>query len=262
MNINLSYSTTCFGPERQPDDLLTWLKMLHSAGFSRVELSRKHNSLGRRRREIERLGIDVWAVHGNLGNMVLSDDPEECARAIETEIERMRDAAPFAPCPYVIHYLDRFNDPVYGRRFRHAIEQLVEANEQFGFILAIETAPYKPLINERYPDSREIAEFVRSFNSDKVQMTVDINHSNLNEDLIKVCQHCRGLIANIHVSDNHGKCEEHLIPGDGIIPVKAVLEELRRCGYNGPCNLELHLSSLPDQDALVKLHRHMEKLLS
>ncbi len=262
MNMDISYSTTCFGMETEPNDLLRWLEIIHSTGISKVELSRKHHNLGSRSEQIKALGVEVWSIHGTLSNFAISNNSTERDQAIATEIERMRDTAVFAPCPYVIHYLDRFNDPVCGQYFRKAIEQLIVANEEFGFILAIETAPYKPLENERYPDSNEIAAFVRSFNNDNVQMTIDINHSNIHEDILEVCHNCRGLIANIHVSDNHGEYEDHLVPGEGIIPIKAVMNELQKCDYTGPCNLEFHASELPDRNFILKINKVMAGLLA
>lgn len=259
--MKICYSTTCFGPEQRKNDLLRWLEIIKSSGVNTVEISRKHLDIARRVEQIKALGIDVWSIHGTLGLEAVGDDKAVREQAIANEIARMKDTSAFAPCPYVIHYLDRFNDPVYGQRFRKAIEKLVKANESFGFILAIETAPYKPLENERYPDSVEIAEFVRSFNNDKVKMTIDINHSNINEDILQVCRNCKGLITNIHVSDNNGEYEEHLVPGEGIIPLREVMQEMQQNGYLGPCNLELHLPKTPDLKLLTKTTRRVTSLL-
>lgn len=262
METTLCYSTTCFGPETGPDELLHWLELLRATGVELVEISRKHHQLAKRAERIRELDIRVWSVHGTLPTGAITGTEEELRRAVAAEVERMEDCAAFAPCPYVIHYLNRFNDPVYGERFRTAIELLIRANESLGFTLAIETAPYKPQTDERYPDSAEIAAFVRSFANEKVRMTIDLNHSNLNEDIFAVCRNCRGLIANIHVSDNHGEREEHLVPGSGVIPLKAVMRELRDCGYTGPCNLELHLPGVPDQAAIADINRTVRAQLA
>ena len=110
------------------------------------------------------------------------------------------------------------------------MEKLYEFYSKLGFTLCIETAPYKPKQNERYPDSAEIAAFVRSFQKDDLLMTIDINHSNIHEDLTTVCDNCNGLIRNIHVSDNHGEWEDHLPPGTGVIDLKRTFADLRRNG--------------------------------
>ena len=262
MDMQICYSTTCFGPEQNPDDLLLWLEIIRLTGVKAVEISRKHHDIARRVEQIKALGINVWSIHGTLDFEAVSDDELIREEAVTSEIARMKDTSAFAPCPYVIHYLDRFNAPVYGQRFRTAIERLIQANKDLGFTLAIETAPYKPLENERYPDSVEIADFVSSFANDKVKMTIDINHSNLNEDIISVCHNCKDLIANIHVSDNHGKCEEHLLPGMGNIPIKQVMQEMQECNYSGPCNLELHLPQIPNHEILSEVNDKVRKLLA
>lgn len=260
MEMELCYSTTFYGPEKEGGiTLLEGLKILRDAGIRKIELSRNRAISATTAEEIQSLGLEVWSVHGTYG--CLSDDQALFRQCINNEIARMRAAAAFGPCPYVLHYLDRFNDPGKGQLFRQAIEELAAANEEFGLILAIETAPHKPQ-NERYPYSSEIAEFVRSWKSDKIQMTVDINHSNLNEDLFQVIRNCQGLIANIHVSDNHGFCEEHLSPGEGIIPLKATMLELRKNGYAGPCNLELHIPPNVTVDFIKQLNAKVRQTLA
>jgi sugar phosphate isomerase/epimerase len=205
--------------------------MLLEAGFSSIELSRRHHNIASRADKILGTGIKMWAIHG-----IASDN----TKSVIDEIKRMHDCAMFAQRPYVLHYLNRHNDPVYGKLFREKVDKLLDVALELDFCLAMETAPYKPEVNERYPDSFEIAEFVKGYNSPNLQMTIDINHSNLNENLVAVCENCEGMIVNVHLSDNHGIREEHLIPGEGIINFPEVFKKLRDCGYTGPWNLELH----------------------
>lgn len=261
LKIPLAISTTVFGPETPNANLLQFLDIIQQAGFSTIELSRKHFNIARRAEQIKATGLKVWAIHGVLGGGAVSSDESIRRAAVSEEIAHMEDTAIFAPCPYVVHYLDRFNDPVYGKNFRRSIEEIYTRSSQLGFDLAIETAPYKPQQNERYPDSAEIAEFVRSFHAPDLNMTIDINHSNLNEDLKTVCRNCRGIISNVHISDNHGDWEDHLPPGEGIIDLRGTFAALRENGYTGPCNIEMHLPELPDRKILQKIRLEVEKLL-
>ncbi len=260
MEMELCYSTTFYGPE-EPGGVTfaEGLRILRDAGVRKIELSRKRPISPDAADLIHSLGLEVWSVHGIFCG--LADDPLLFRQNLDREIARMHSAAPFAPCPYVLHYLDRFHHPAKGQLFRQAIGELMAANEDIGLILTIETVPHKPQ-NERYPYSPEIVDFVRSWNSPKMQMTVDINHSNLNEDLFQVIRNCRGLIANIHVSDNHGFREEHLLPGQGIIPLKAVMLELRQNGYTGPCNLELHLPENITVEVIREINLRVQKMLA
>ena len=258
----LAISTTVFGPETPNRNLLQFLDIIQQAGFSSIELSRKHFNIADRAEQIKATGLHVWAIHGILGGGAVSSDEAIRRKAVADEIANMEDTAMFAPCPYVVHYLDRFNDPVCGKNFRRSIEEIYARSSQLGFDLAIETAPHKPQQNERYPDSREIADFVRSFNAPDLNMTIDINHSNLNEDLETVCRNCRGLISNVHISDNHGDWEDHLPPGEGIIDLRGTFAALRDNGYTGPCNIEIHLPDFPTRETLEKVRLDVENILN
>ena len=257
----VSLSTSVFGADSEERDLGFFLDMARQAGFTMVELSRRQRS--GTVEHIRKSGMKVWSIHGIFGGP-LTGSAADLQKGIDAAYARVEALAEFAPCPVVEHYLDRYNDPAYGLGFRKQVEKLYELYSKLGFTLCIETAPYKPKQNQRYPDSAEIADFVRSFQKDDLQMTIDINHSNLHEDLIKVCENCRGLIKNIHVSDNHGEWEDHLPPGSGVIDLKSTFEALRRNGYTGPCNLEFRFTDFPELPTVENLRRvreYVEQLL-
>ena len=257
----VSLSTTVFGPEKNTDDLLRYLETTLEAGYRYVELSRKQFDLTRRADAIRKMGINVWSVHGCLGGHAISNDESLRRQAVEAEIARIEDAAAFGKVPVVEHYLDRMNAPAFGRNFRKSIEELYEASHKAGVILTIETVPYKPKVNERYADSFEVAEFVRSFKADDLLVTIDINHSNIHEDLEQVCANCRGLIANVHMSNNHGEWEDHLPPDDGVIDFPATFAALRKNGYYGPANIEMHGEPPITSEWLRQVREYTEKIL-
>ena len=257
----ISLSTTVFGPEKETDDLLRYLETTLEAGYRYVELSRKQFDLTRRADAIRKMGIKVWSIHGCLGGYSIWSDESLRRKAVEDEIARIEDCAAFGKVPVVEHYLDRMNDPVYGRNFRKSIEEIYEVSHKAGVILTIETVPYKPKQNERYADSLEVAEFVRSFKADDLLMTVDINHSNINEDLEQVCANCDGLIANVHMSNNHGEWEDHLPPDDGVIDFAATFASLRKHGYRGPANLEMHGEPPISAEWLKRIREYTEGVL-
>ena len=257
--MKISISTAIFGHDFP---FKKGMEMLRKAGYSLIEISRKHPNAGRQKSLVDSMGLKVWAVHGTLGDGAASRSEELRGKSVRDELCKMDDMAVFAPCPYVVHYLDRYNDPAYGKSFCKSIEKLHEKAVELDYNLAIETAPYKPETNERYPFSKEISDFVRSFNSPNMSLCLDINHSNLNEKLEDVCVNCKGLIANIHVSDNHGVREEHLPPGEGLIDFPAVFRCLKQAGYPGPCNIECHLEKQPTIGKLRAIKRYMEKQIN
>ena len=265
MNIDkISLSCSVFRPVPDENSYRHWLETIRLAGYEYVELSRRHLScFPAALPALRNSGLKVWSVHGILDGGSCSPDEAIRNNSVEKACRWAEKTAEFAPCPLVEHYLDRYNDPVRGACFRSSIEQLYDRVSRLGFILCIETAPYKPLDNPHYPDSAEIAAFVRSFGKDDLKMTVDLNHSNLHEDLLDVIRNTRELVKNIHVSDNHGEKEEHLPPGDGIIDFRSAFQALRANGYTGPCNLEFHFPGcqIPSVEELRKVRMQMEKLL-
>ncbi|MHC4871930.1 MAG: sugar phosphate isomerase/epimerase family protein [Planctomycetota bacterium] len=259
--MDISISTTTFKSAAGAVPFEEGLEMVREAGFKNIEISRKHTNITESKELIDSLGLKVWSVHGTLGGGAISFSEKERQECIAEESRRMDDTIIYAPCPYVIHYLDRYNDPKYGKVFRKTIEDLHEKAIETGFSLAIETAPYKPKKNERYPDSKEIADFVHSFDSPNVSLCIDLNHSNLNEDLIQVCENCSGIISNIHTSDNHGEWEDHLPPGEGIIDFPAVFRALKKAGYKGPCNIECHLEEVMTLQMLKNIYCGVSEIL-
>ena len=257
----VSLSTAVFGKEQAPDDLLRFIDTTLEAGINYVELSRAHRNIGERADAILKSGIKVWSIHGYLEGGGVSDDPALRRTVIDYEIARIRESGVYGRVPYVVHYLDRMNDPVYGKYFRSTIDELYAACHAEGLILTIETVPYKPQINERYADSREVAEFVRSYHADDLLMTIDINHSNLHESLIDVCANCDGLIANVHMSNNHGEWEDHNPPYDGIIDFPETFAALRKHGYCGPANLEMHGPGAVTAEWLTEVRQYTEEKL-
>ncbi len=260
----LSISTTVFGPENiaEGNNLIASLDIIKQSGFDIIEISRHQKNILARESQIRASGLKVWSIHGLLGYDAASDSAAKRQAALDQEFRRMDDTACFAPCPYVVHYSNRVNDPQAAINYRDTIEKLYVYSSKLGFDLAVETAPYKPQIDERYPDSKEISDFVRSFGMKDLNMTIDINHSNIHEKLIDVCNNCNGIIANVHISDNHGEWEDHLPPGEGIIDFPEVHDALRANGYTGPFNLEFHLPDAPTVDALRKIRLRVEKILN
>jgi len=234
------------------------LKALRDAGFERIELTRFYMEELRGPGLPERLDLKVWAVHGSLGSGALSQDEVIRAKEVAAESERMRKAACFAPCPYVIHYLFRSHDPQEGESFGRSVRELLHVAEQTGLVLAVETVPYKPAENSRYASTKEVARFVHSLESRHAGVCVDLNHSNIHESLLSAVENCDGLIADIHVSDNHGTCEEHLAPGRGCIEYVPVLKAMLEAGYAGPLNLEVRASEITDLAQLTALRQWAE----
>ena len=232
----VSLSTSVFGADDgQERTLGHFLELAQQAGYTMVELSRRQ-----KKGDVEvirKSGIKVWSIHGIYGGP-LTGSEADIQKGIDAACARVEALAEFAPCPVVEHYLDRFNNPEMGKKFHAVMEYLLEETEKLGFVFCMENAPYKPEHNERFPNVAEVAAFTRSFGKDRMFMTFDLNHANLHEDPVAVCSDCAGLVKHIHISDNHGFREEHLIPGTGTMDLGSIMTALYQNGFDGPWNLE------------------------
>ena len=256
----VSLSTSIFvSADGQALPLDQCLPRVAEAGYERIEISRVH-PLPSSPSALAEHGLRAWAVHGALGGGSASPDEGTRRAAVESELARLSAAEAFAPCPYVIHYLNRFHDPRAGDAFRRSVEDLLRVAERLGIVLAVETAPDKPQ-NERYPDTKEVSAFVRSFGSPHASVCLDVNHSNLAECLLDAIENCRGVTSTIHVSDNHGEREEHLPPGQGAADLDAAMKALHTAGYGGPLNLECRVGDIPTKEQLMALRQWAEGVI-
>ena len=266
MNIDkISVSTCLFShTPGTSSDIRKNVDILLDAGIEMIELSDASVRAEANLDDLEKSGIKVWSVHGVMGMDSISPEKSKRDAAVEAAYVYAAKCARFAPCPLVEHYLNRHTDLEVGKRFRESVWNLYEKVSALGFTMCVETAPYKPLQYPRHPDSLEIAEFVRSFGKDDLQVIVDFNHSNLAEDLGDTARNTRGLVKSVHISNNYGQKEEHRPPQDGIIDLKYAWDAFRANGYTGPCNLEFRFPNGgvdPDTAMLKEVRAYMKKLL-
>jgi len=84
-------------------------------------------------------------------------------------------------------------------------------------------------------------EMLKAFNSLKdLKMVFDIGHANTTGlDVIKYFKKVKDHIINIHIHDNNGEEDQHLLIGEGNINFKKFLKECKKSNYYGPFILEV-----------------------
>ena len=262
INKNITLSTCAFDNEVQNVNTYTKnFEMAMAAGFTGFEIAiTKEEYIPFILEAVHKTSAPIVAVHGAIRGNWLSNTPEEQDKAATLSAAYLSNFKEFAPCPIIEHYLDRYINPTKGQNFHKVMALLLEKTEKDNFIFCMENAPYKPEHDEKYPTIAEIATFVQSFGQDKMFMTYDLNHGNLNEDPIKSCADYANLIKHIHISDNHGLREEHLVPGRGIINFSQIFSALYTYGYKGPWNLEFVFDKqeIPSVENYRKIHHYIQ----
>lgn len=130
-------------------------------------------------------------------------------------------------------------------RYRRLLEQCLPYARERGVTLALENAGGQLAI---YPSAiEELKRLVLELEGAKVAF--DIGHAHLAERragrkstglaIGRAIEDLREHLVHVHVHDNHGKQDDHLLPGDGDINFKPVVEALRAINYGGLLIAEL-----------------------
>ena len=126
-----------------------------------------------------------------------------------------------------------------------AFSELMPYAEKHGLTLVAENLLWGSSIK---PSS--FVRLVKKVNSSRLGWCLDTGHA-----------HCCGVDMtelldlevpplSLHIQDNHGNRDEHLLPGDGTIDWDKLCHILNKIGYRGDAVLEAHHQSLEAEDSL------------
>lgn len=176
----------------------------------------------------------------------------EAAHAIEAEV-------------VVVHPGFRFPLAPRETSIRNTIqslERIIDAAEEYGFVLGVENLPSGVLPGAEYFSTvDEFRELFSQLNSKRLKFTLDIAHASIkpSDPPAKFIDAFYGRLVHVHVSDNLGSRDDHLPLGVGRIDYRGPLRTLREKGYNGTVTLEVFT---PERDYLLVSKRKVEGLLS
>jgi fructoselysine 3-epimerase len=69
---------------------------------------------------------------------------------------------------------------------------------------------------------------ISEIKSERLGICLDTGHANINgEDLAQVVRTCQGVPFHIHIDDNQGDSDAHVIPGEGSINYKPFVQHSR-----------------------------------
>ncbi len=141
-----------------------------------------------------------------------------------------------------------------------AISEWLPKAEECGVILLSENVLWGASA-----DPRIVADLVKEVDSPWFGWCFDVGHawcSGYKPDILKKCS---VVPLSLHIQDNDGGGDGHLIPGDGTIDWDLFIRTLKDVGYTGDCVMEAHHQSLvaPDEERdaiLARLLTESEKL--
>jgi sugar phosphate isomerase/epimerase len=160
----------------------------------------------------------------------------------------------------VVSGVPRIEGTAAERAWSWMAEELVECAEyatQRGATIGLEPEPGNVVST-----TRQALRMVGEIGSKGIGILIDTGHLNVvGDDIPNSILSARDHLVHVHVNDNNGEADQHLVPGDGLIDFRAVLEALHRVGYHGYLTIELEQADGDDSSPL-RSRRFIETLLS
>lgn len=129
----------------------------------------------------------------------------------------------------VIHVSSKSKAPAYGETGIGRLKRLAGYAESMNMKIAFENNKIKG-----YPDY-----VLENLTGANVGLCFDVGHwhAHFNDELD--FEKFRNRIFAVHLHDNFGKDDEHLMPFDGTVDWHYAMSKIADCGYDGPITLEI-----------------------
>ena len=236
-------------------DFETWnvrdeIALLHEVGIRRVQIYRNYvqGITARKVREtLDSSGLVIDSLHGYFysakfpGPMCDLSSPEASVRQASLEI--MRGEADFArtlACRDVIVHPSAegsvHGDPRRGAALADAAQALAQLGRQQGIRFLVENMP-PPMFGDDAPPLRQI---VDDLDDAHVGLAYDTGHAMLAGDPVGIIRTMGPRLGAVHLHDNRGREDDHLIPGTGVAPFEDIARALAEVGFAGTFMLEVY----------------------
>jgi sugar phosphate isomerase/epimerase len=121
-----------------------------------------------------------------------------------------------------------------------SLAELAESADAVGVGLALEVIP------NRLSTAAKLVEWLENdLEGTPSGICLDVGHAHLDGDSVEAIETCSGHILTTHLHDNHGKRDDHLMPGDGTIDWPAAMLAFQKVGYDGAWIFELNPATDP-----------------
>ena len=119
-----------------------------------------------------------------------------------------------------------------------ALRRLASEARQAGQVILLE--PLSQFESNTCTTAAELAEVLTELNDPCVLPMCDVVASFVQGETAETLYRLTGgAMAHLHIADSDGRSENHLLPGDGVLPLREQLQALRRAGYDGAATIEL-----------------------
>ena len=226
------------------------IAILREIGIRRVQVWRNYSQgiTARHVREtLEAAGLTAESLHGYFqlepGDRPGSDLSSPDAAVRQDVIEILRREAEFARAigcrDIVVHPVapgQTADDPRRPGGLAAAIAALAEIGRRDDVRFLVENMP-RPMFGS---DARILRQAVDAAGGRHVGLNYDSGHAMLAGDPVGAVRAMGPRLWGVHLHDNLGSKDDHMIPGTGCVPMEEVARALAEVGYGGMFMLEVY----------------------
>lgn len=135
---------------------------------------------------------------------------------------------------------------------KESLEILLEHAQKYDITLLLE--PAHRMESDLIITVDDALRIIKEIKSNRIGIVLDTGHAAINKESLKDCikkLNESKSIFHLHIDDNNGLMDEHLIPGRGKINFVPFLKELKRINYQGFLTVELGFQYIMDPDSAV-----------
>ena len=157
---------------------------------------------------------------------------------VKTMIEGVRAAAQYNVKIVVMHLVGGMVRPLPNEIGLRRIKEILSACEEYDVYLALENVK----------DIKHIDYVYKHIESQYLKFCFDFGHVNCfapTDYKIDLSRYAEKIIC-VHIHDNNGQSDQHLIPFTGTVDYNYMMNELKKIGYSGPLTSEAKIKNHPD----------------
>lgn len=231
-----------------PSSFLGKLRQVHEQGIEGVEIFATPRHLDINNPEeiqqagimIRDLGFRYVTMHApsSVGDLSSPDEPSRAETILACQ--RTLDAAMLIGASLVTFHPSSIEGEMSQAKERwislqESLRDLSGYGEDRDLNVAIENFP-KPLFG---CDPRELYRQIAALGLPNVGMCLDIGHAFVGGFLPAVLSEFGEKVFSVHASDNRGRVDEHMTPGQGVVPWEEIITGLRQLDFRGPFVVEV-----------------------
>jgi sugar phosphate isomerase/epimerase len=220
-------------------------------------------------------GLTLHAVHAPIGESftgghwgppltLAAADPEVRARAVQEATVALHIARRLSFPVLVVHIgLPRSQQPTAAENSRDAarrsLETLHEVAAPLGVTIALEVIP-----NELSRAGSLVHFIEKVLDAPWAGICLDFGHAHMDGDLVDAIETVAEHLITVHVHDNRGRTDDHLVPFEGTIDWPAALTAMQKVGYEGTILFEIAAHGSPREtlSRARKARERVERLLA